>query len=176
MDNRPANSRTEPRYLYRVQYLSSQVGLTTPSGLVAADTTTVFPKSSPGWQARLATAAVNHFTWSSRVPSPFISLFSNKRHAENWGLREPWGGPRGGGHLSLRDDDWVLLTVDLYLLIKDTLYSAENLVDALHLFIEGRARQHVPGGYLCLHRVPPEAIVSVELAEDIRKCEYLPTF
>ena len=30
---------------------------------------------------------VKQFTWSCDDPIPFISLFSNLEHAENWGLK-----------------------------------------------------------------------------------------
>lgn len=35
-------------------------------------------------EASLAQAAANHFKWSSRKPSCFISVFSDKDHVYNW--------------------------------------------------------------------------------------------
>src|SRR5690349_1465375 len=37
--------------------------------------------------ASLKLEAANHFNWNSRKPSLFLSVFTNKNHAENWGQK-----------------------------------------------------------------------------------------
>ncbi|GAW17507.1 hypothetical protein ANO14919_069650 [Xylariales sp. No.14919] len=76
-----------PRNLYRVDYLGSQT-TRTDEELKAADTTTFYGNSERE-QGLFREAVQNHFTWSYRGRSPFVSFFSDWDHAAKWGRKEP---------------------------------------------------------------------------------------
>lgn len=98
-------------------------------------------------------AVENHFTWSYWGFSMFISLFSDRSHAENWGRKEPWLMPnKQSGH-------WTLLTIDASFLEKACVFKVRRLIDALGVKIPEKAGQHQEGPYICLHKVPAHAIV-----------------
>lgn len=73
-----------PLYLYRVQYQGSQTAFDHESGLRARDTTSFFNEDN-----EFCDSIIQAFTWGSVVASPYIALFSEKSHAENWLLS--WG-------------------------------------------------------------------------------------
>lgn len=153
-----------PSFLYRVQYPESQT-CRIERGLEAADTTTSF---GPGGLDEFRQAVQNHFTWRYRGRSPFISLFSDRSHAENWGRSEPWRG------LNSRIRDWSLHTIDTSLLLGETMvFKLSRLVEDLGVTVPERARQHEHGSYICLHRIPAQAIVQETNGRDIRGCELL---
>ncbi|EED14475.1 hypothetical protein TSTA_106850 [Talaromyces stipitatus ATCC 10500] len=139
-----------PLHLYRVHYPESQTTLT-GEGLKATDTTTLYGNSTH--ELSLFKQAVeDHFTWGYRGRSPFISFFSDRNHAENWGCTEPWRGSNP------HSEEWTLCTIDISLLDGVHVFKVSRLVDALGVRIPKRAEQHEGGSYICLHKVPAHAI------------------
>lgn len=140
-----------PNELYRVDYPGSQTTFSGTNGFSASNTSKVYGNKA---LAEFKQAVVNQFTWGCRDSLPFISLFSDRDHAENWGRKEPWRkhkGPNG---------DWSLHVIDTTKL-KDAhqLFKLSDLLDKLNLNIPDFASQHIRGAFLCLHRVPIQAIV-----------------
>ncbi|KAF4453641.1 hypothetical protein F53441_3650 [Fusarium austroafricanum] len=149
-----------PKELYRVQYPGSGTTLFSNEGLVAADTAKVYDD-----EIHLGQAVVKQFTWSSREFSPFISLFSDREHAENWAMKEPWHRtPRG-----VRGDDWTLLVIDTQLLGDAWLYKVSQLVSALRLQIPDKAAQHIGGSFLCMHKIPAAAIIEERDSKEVKE-------
>ena len=140
-----------PRNLYRVHYSESQT-TRTDEGLKAADTT-AFYSDSERERGLFKQAVEDHFTWGYRGRSPFVSLFSDRNHAEKWGCAEPWHGSNP------HRKQWTLYTIDTSLLEEIYVFKVSRLVDALGVRIPGRAEQHERGSYICLHRVPARAIL-----------------
>lgn len=152
-----------PFELYRIQYPGSRT-LRTDEGLVASDTTTSFGDSELE-RILFKRAMENHFTWGYRGRSPFISLFSDRDHAESWGCEEPWCGS------SPHREEWSLYTIDTCLLGDIYVFKVSKLVDDLGVRIPERAKQHVGGSYICLHREPARAILEEKAASDVKYCE-----
>ena len=98
----------------------------------------------------------------------FVSLFSDREHAENWGCKEPWRAGRGC------NDDWSLCVIDTTVL-KDTnrFLKLSDLLEELDLDLPVRAGQHIRGAFLCLHRIPIEAIVEERSPGEVRAGEFL---
>ena len=69
-----------PRQLYRVDYPGSQTIFSYEEGFKAADTTTFYGKDIKTFKE----AGMNHLNWAYRGALPFISVFSDREHAENW--------------------------------------------------------------------------------------------
>lgn len=153
-----------PMELYRVHYTGSRTTFSPHEGLAAADTAKIYND-----EVSLGQAIVNQFTWNSRETSPFISLFSDREHAENWALKEPWRG-------TLRDaqeDDWTLFVIDTRLLGNAWLCKVSQLVSALNLQIPDKAAQHISGSFLCLHRIPAVAIVQERDSEQVKEGKHI---
>ncbi|KAI0415741.1 hypothetical protein F5X98DRAFT_388631 [Xylaria grammica] len=160
MDQYRCRPEELPRNLYRVQYPESQT-TRTDEGLKATNTTTFYGNSD--YELGLFKQAVeNHFTWSYRGRSPFISFFSDREHAENWGCTEPWGGS------DPHRDQWTLCTIDTCLLEEIYVFKVSRLVDALGVKIPERAGQHERGSYICLHKVPARAILEEKAGSDVK--------
>ncbi|KAI0523901.1 hypothetical protein F5B22DRAFT_422226 [Xylaria bambusicola] len=148
-----------PRYLYRVRYPESQTRHTA-EGLTAADTTTVYGDNEH--QRGLFRQAVEkHFTSSDRDSSLFISLFSDRDHAENWAYMELWH--------SRWSENWTLCTIDTSLLNEVYVFKVSTLVDELRVEIPPQAEQHKKGAYICLHRVPQHAILKEEPVQEVKR-------
>ncbi|KAI3322850.1 hypothetical protein HD806DRAFT_536031 [Xylariaceae sp. AK1471] len=151
-----------PRNLYRVHYSESQTTLT-DEGLEAADTTTFYGDSERE-KGLFRQAVEDHFTWGYRGRSPFVSLFSDRNHAENWGCAEPWRGSNS------HREQWTLYTIDTSLLEEIYVFKVSGLVDALGVRIPEKAKQHEQRSYICLHRVPAHAILEEKDGIDVRYC------
>jgi len=108
-------------------------------------------------------AIVKHFTWSCRDPLPFISLFSDREHAENWGRKEPWGVNESS------EGSWALYTIDTAELINTNFFKLSDLVEKLSLEIPLGARQHIKSAFLYLHHVPAKAIVENKTPAEVEK-------
>ena len=139
-----------PPELYRVDYPGSRTTWTSQEGFKAADTSRAFGGKD---LLDFKRSIEKSFTWSYRDPLPFISLFSDREHAENWGCKEPW----------LRDDrsegGWTLYVIDTTEIRGTTsFFKLSSLVRRLSLEIPRSAQQHIQGAYLCLHRIPPAAV------------------
>ncbi|KAM5357656.1 hypothetical protein ACJZ2D_016044 [Fusarium nematophilum] len=137
-----------PRELYRVHYPESQTTCSA-EGFLASDTITVYNDI----ERDLFKAAVeNQFTWGYRSPLPFIAVFSDRDHTENWACKEPWHGP------SHRRGQWTLNKIDTAELCNTHIFKLSQLITALGVRIPDRAAQHAKGAFLCLHKIPARAI------------------
>ena len=72
-----------PAKLYRVQYLDCRTIYRFATGLHARDTSTFYSENEKN---DFRQSIVNQFTWSWRQPTPYITVFSDQKHAENWAL------------------------------------------------------------------------------------------
>jgi hypothetical protein len=116
-----------PSKRYRVHYPGSQTAFSSQRGFTASDTTKTFRS---GELDKFRHAIEEQFTWGFRGPLPFISLFSDKRHAENWGRKESWRRHKG------TEGNWALHVVDSVELLETTyLFRLSDLVEKLSLDI-----------------------------------------
>lgn len=114
MDRYICLARNVPRELYRVDYPGSRTAFSSRQGFVASDTTRTFGVNELN---DFKQAIEKQFTWSCREPLLFISLFSDREHAENWGLREPWhkkNSSEGGWSLHIINTDEIKNTVSFF--------------------------------------------------------------
>lgn len=102
MDRFRCQTKYLPANLYRVQYDGCQTSYF-ETGLEARDTSTFYSESE---LESFRQSLTNQFTWGWRGSQPYITVFSDKEHAENWGLKEPWN--RSGCHTS----NWEIITID----------------------------------------------------------------
>ncbi|KAF7126146.1 hypothetical protein CNMCM5793_002568 [Aspergillus hiratsukae] len=141
-----------PLELYRIQYPGSRTTYFEEEGFTAAHRTKVYREQDVD---DFKSDVVKQFTWHCRDPLPFISLFSDLDHAENWGLKRPWQGDAADSN----DNEWTLFVIDTKLLDSSCFFNLEDLVNGLRLEIPDKAEQHISGAYLCLHTIPAFAIV-----------------
>ncbi|THV50027.1 hypothetical protein BGAL_0168g00090 [Botrytis galanthina] len=150
-----------PNELYRVHYVGSRTSFSSQQGFAASDITKNFHYNESN---EFKQAIKKQFTWSCREPPAFISLFSDKQHAENWGLKKPWC-----GHQS-PDEDWTLYVINTVELLKTTqVFRLHDLVEKLSLDIPDVAKQHIQGAILCLHHIPTSAIVASRTPSEIKR-------
>lgn len=125
-----------PGELYRVHYPGSRTTFSEPEGFTTADTTSIFGADE---LIEFKRAVENQFTWSCRAHLAFISLFSDREHAENWGLKQPWGGSKDP------ENNWSLHVINTAILRSTShLYKLSDLVEKLDLDIPEGAEQHKP--------------------------------
>lgn len=152
-----------PSELYRVHYPGSQTAFSTKYGFTASDTITAF---GPDKLSEFKLAIQKHFTWSCQDLQPFISLFSDRAHAENWGCKMPWG-----GH-SNSEDGWALYTISTVDLDSKSFFRLSDLVGKFDLKIPERAEQHIKGAFVCLHHIPASAIAGKSTPREVEIGKY----
>ncbi|KAK2738163.1 hypothetical protein FQN55_000783 [Onygenales sp. PD_40] len=130
--------------LYRVQYDESMTGYDVHDGLEAEDTL-----GNDDFKG----AVKRHLNWDRRR-SMFISLFSDKRHAENWLWKR-------------RSTNGKILEIDPTQL--EYIYRAQDLVNVLRLKVRDEAQASIPHEYLVAHWVPPQAIISCHTIDEIER-------
>ncbi|PWY79406.1 hypothetical protein BO94DRAFT_168236 [Aspergillus sclerotioniger CBS 115572] len=113
-----------PSRLYRIDYPGSRTSYTRSEGFMAADRRKTYEDQA---DAIFKRDIVKQFTWSCRDPVPFISLFSDREHAENWGLKQPWRGT--ATYLSC--SDWALYVIDTDRLDDACFFRLKDLVECL---------------------------------------------
>ncbi|KAI9923383.1 hypothetical protein MW887_009933 [Aspergillus wentii] len=141
-----------PSRMYRIDYPGSRTGYSRSEGFMAAERRKTYEDQA---DSEFKRDILKHFTWDCKDPVPFISLFSDREHAENWGLKQPW---RGKATYRSRSD-WALYVIDTSHLDDACFFRLKDLVEGLGLKLPGKADQHIGGTYLCLHNIPPPAIV-----------------
>jgi hypothetical protein len=146
-----------PLHLYRVQYSGTQTIYDHKMGLMAQDSTPVYNDDS-----EFRESIVQAFTWSSSKPSPYIALFSEKDHAENWALS--WSSQRNG--------ERQVITINTRQLRGIYVFKLSTLVENLNIVLPHGASQHRKGAYLCLHRIPSQAISAIESGWDIQSSKF----
>ena len=97
-------------------------------------------------------------SWDTDYRSIFISLFSQRRHAENWMLER---------HTRFGSRNCTLLQIDTANLVAFFIFRAEEIVDALSLSIPEAAQASVAREYLIAHYVPSRAIIGSQTVDDI---------
>ena len=162
MDQLRCSSNSLPRYLYRVQYPGSQTQLAPDGSLEARDLQSFYAEHET---ALFRQSVLNQMTWAWREPQPFITVFSDKKHAENWALKQPWR--LLDLELDLELDRWELITIESECLSDVYVFKLSDLMIRLNFSVPEGARQHVNGAYLCLHRMPASAILECQSDSDI---------
>lgn len=147
-----------PFNLYRVQYPGCQTALS-DNGLAARDINIIYSENE---MDAFRQSIIDQLTWSHCGAQPYITCFSDKDHAENWALKEPWNPDE-------RDkDSWSILTINTRFMPETYVFSLNDLVTHLDLELPGRASQHEKGAYLCLHRIPTSAIVNSASPREVK--------
>jgi len=146
------DQRMLPTFLYRVDYPGSQTSYTRGTGFTARDTTSFYSEDSD-----FRKSVVEAFTWSCRNPSPYIAVFSEKSHAENWA--HSWSDRNG----------YVcdVVTLDTRNFSNTHVFHLSALVAQLGIVLPDGAQQHQRGAYLCLHRIPAAAVCATEATSSI---------
>lgn len=152
-----------PRYLYRVQYGDSMTTYDIHEGLEAADTVTLYDDGGDEQEEEdtlqeFGDAVEQHLSWDTDYESIFISLFSQRRHAENWMLDR---------HTRLGSRNCTLLQIDTAALNDLFIFRAEEILDELSLSIPEAAQASVAREYLIAHYIPPHAIMRSQTVDDI---------
>lgn len=141
------SNESVPSRLYRIDYPGSRTGYSGSEGFIAAHRTKTYADQA---NSEFKRDIVKQFTWDCRDPVPFISLFSDREHAENWGLKQPWRGKAP----YLSRSNWALYVIDTNRLEDACFFRLQDLVEDLGLRLPDKADQHVSGTY-----IPPAAIV-----------------
>ena len=145
-----------PRKLWRVIHATSQSRRDEATNdMVAADTTRAI---STEWS--LKQAAEEHFDWSSREASCFISTFSCQKHARRWAEQR-----------QLRQDQ-LSITHEVYLQEMDTteLPVDTYVFDATSLIRKLRINHPYPDDeFIFLHRIPSASLGRTWSLEELRK-------
>lgn len=131
-----------PKHLYRVQSGSSATLFSSGGGLVAAS------NFLHDGRLEVQSALLDHLDWHARVPSPFISTFSDANKARSWARRYP-------------GDNVEILTIETARMPGAAVFHATSLCDAVgvaHL-VPPKARHSQE--YLVLYAIPMCAISSV---------------
>ncbi len=149
-----------PQYLYRVRCPDSQTIFAPDSGYTARDTSAFYTDD-----LEFGDSTIQAFTWFSRIPSPYIALFSEKEHAENWALS--WSDRVG--------EECEIITIDSRELDSVYVSRLSSVVDELKLTVPYGASQHIKGAYLCLHRIPASALCVFESCSGIRESKIVNT-
>jgi hypothetical protein len=150
MDRLRSAAESLPPKLWRVQYRDCQTNDFPWDGLTAQDTTTFYSEDE---LESFRKSVERQFTWGWRDPQPYISLFSDKDHAENWAFKEPWN---NGRRTPL---DWEVITIDTKELEGVYVFNLSHLLSQMKLSLPEKAQQHSEGAYLCLHRIPASALL-----------------
>lgn len=150
-----------PKLLYRVDYPGAQVKFSSQSGFSAKDKTRTFSDRDLEDFAR---AIEYQFTWAYRQPLPFISLFSDLKHAQNWGCKTPWSPD------TTASPPWTLYTIDTASIsTTHTFFKLGDIVNTLRVTIPQGAQQHIKGAFVCLHGIPTSAIQESSTHTEVRQ-------
>lgn len=152
-----------PGTLYRVQYGDSMTTYDIYEGLEADDTVTFYDDGGDEQEEDdtlqgFGDAVEQHLSWDTDYKSIFISLFSQRRHAENWMLER---------HTRFGSRNCTLLQINTAALHGFFIFRAEEIVDALSLSIPEAAQASVAREYLIAHYIPPRAIIRSQTVHDI---------
>ena len=151
MDRLRCSVEQLPEYLYRVQYDGCNTVFSV-NGLFAADIATTFDETAlPDFRKSI----VNQFTRMNRLPTSYISTFSDREHADNWALK--------------MGTNAKLLRLSTALWDVSYVFKLSTLVQMLPVEIPDAASQHIEGAYWFLHSVPSNATVEVMDKEDIER-------
>lgn len=137
---------SKPSRGYRVQYEGAWTTVTTIGGLQASS---IFPNPSRGFtDTKLKQLTSEHLDWNSCQGSPFISIFTDLGHAEDWALK--WSERNGGKVASV-------LVIDCNKITR--LLSVREVVDHLGIHIPEMLPEQYEDEYIAINQIPTEAIV-----------------
>lgn len=95
----------------------------------------------------------------------FITLFSDKEHAANWGLREPWRCNQQ------KAEDWSLYTIETFGAPESCIFfRLSHLTRGLNLDLPKGVKQHIKKAFLCLRQIPREAVAQKMDPQKARLC------
>jgi len=100
----------------------------------------------------------DHVLWRSR-PSIFISLFANKRHAENWALS--WSARHNGDVCKIFEINAFSLT--------ECVYQAEEIQRSCCSHIPEAAKASIADEYLVAYHIPIQAVERSWTTEDVKR-------
>jgi len=140
--------------LYRVQYDGCMTIHDHFSGLTARGTKTIYTERD------FRGAVEDHLCWERVHLSIFISLFANKRHAENWAL--DWNANHHGRPCEVFKINASELA-GLYV------FHADEIRKYLNLHVPSKAKASILDEYLIAYSVPQRAIVGRQSTKDIQR-------
>ncbi|KAK4209951.1 tryptophan dimethylallyltransferase-domain-containing protein [Rhypophila decipiens] len=152
-----------PAYLYRVMYCPSQTRYSAAGWLEARDTQK-FASHEPFDRDEFRDMVLNHIDWNSGGKSPFISLLPGPCGAVDWGR-------------ALRpNNNWDLVEIETAELLWEgvRLFKLVDVSDKLGIDLPAKKSSYLRFEYLCLHRVPPNAITQKVSKEKIPSDTILP--
>ena len=144
-----------PAELYRVQYPNCQTTYCSATGLRARDTSTFYSEKE---KDAFRQSIVNQFTWGWRQPTPYITVFSDKKHAENWAL----------SYSRRVGDSCKVIRIDSRELRHVYVFKLSDLQARLDFEVPVGASQHVEGAFLCLHRIRNVLYLDPKLLSKLR--------
>lgn len=145
-----------PLIFYRVQYRESMTTYDSDGGLEARDIDTLYNEEE---DLEFSDAVEGHLNWDRHM-SMFFSLFSDRRHAENWMLER---------HSRFCSRNCTLLEIDMAALRDSYVLRAEEIVDVFSLSIKNGAQASITQEYLVVHYIPPFAIIRSQIVHEIEK-------
>ncbi len=128
-----------PPTLYRIHYANAKTTFNSTEGFVASDAIALPLMDLDS----LRLALISHASWA-HVPSPFISMFADERHARNWALAR--------GDLSAR-----MMVIDTARLPARQVLHAVDAYQTLSIKVPAIARNGHE--YLCVNRIPATAVI-----------------
>ena len=145
--------------LYRIQYDGCMTIFNPHSGFASRDTKTFYTQRD-GIFVDFGGAVESHLSWDKDRPSFFISLFADKRHAENWALS--W---------SARHDDKMceIFKINASSLVGLSVFHAEELWRCLCLHVPEAAEASIADEYLVARRIPYSAVLGRWTTEDVKR-------
>ncbi|KAF2217590.1 hypothetical protein CERZMDRAFT_92240 [Cercospora zeae-maydis SCOH1-5] len=139
---------SKPTRGYRVQYEGAWTTITPIGGLQASS---IFPNPSRGFtDPKLKQLTNDHLDWNSRQGSPFISIFTDHSHAEDWAVK--WSERNDGKIASILHIECNKIT---------RLFSVKEVVNSLGINTDMLPEQY-EDEYLAVNQIPAEAIVEVQ--------------
>lgn len=148
-----------PATLYRVQYAESVTTYDSDGGLEAQDPDTIYNEADD--LDYFLDAIERHLNWEPE-DSIFISLFCDKKDAEDWMLE------RSSQFVST---DCALLEIDMTELLGFYVFRAQEIVDMFSLSVSRQTHPTITGEYLVVHYIPPASILSCRTVADIENSE-----
>ncbi|PTB68157.1 hypothetical protein BBK36DRAFT_1139660 [Trichoderma citrinoviride] len=156
-DLKPYVCDSLPEKFYRIDYTGSQTSKDATGDYVARANFDMIPI-----EKSFKEILEDHFKWE-HVPSCFISVLSDKEHADYWAGKAPaWLRSRGveNPEVSISEIDTTQLPAGTYV------FMAKSLVNRLD--IKYKYWKHE---YLFLHRIPHEAIISPQGLKSPKEAE-----
>lgn len=145
MNSYRVRRRNFPLTVYRIDYPGAQTTYSQQWGFQSAGNFTPYHVNG------LRNAVTYHLDWQCRTPSPFISVFGNRQHAENWA--QLWNDRNSG--------TCYIVTITIQAEDDVIVFRVANLINRLGVTTSLHPSQY-HSEYFCFRRIPAEAIVRRE--------------